>query len=76
MVDKAFESGPQLITRRGGETVVVISVHEYKKLTSPKTSLVEFFRESPLYGIDLDLERDNESYARECQQPGPKGPGM
>ncbi len=27
-------------------------------------TLVEFFRESPLYGSDIDLERDND-YGRE-----------
>jgi antitoxin Phd len=58
VVNNAFKYGPQCITRRGIETVVVISVHEYTKLTSPKTSLVEFFRQSPLYGIDLELKRD------------------
>ncbi len=66
VVDKAFKSGPQFITRRGIETVVVISVHEYKRLTSPKTGLVDFFRQSPLYGIDLDIERDK-GYAREFE---------
>ena len=27
----------------------------------PKTSLVEFFRESPLVGLDLDLERNKDT---------------
>ena len=53
-----FKFGPQCITRRGIETVVVFSVQEYKKLTSPTPGLVEFFRKSPLYGVDLDIERD------------------
>jgi prevent-host-death family protein len=64
VVDNAFKFGPQCITRRGIETVVVLSVQEYKKLTSPTTGLVEFFRKSPLYGVDLDIERDK-GHARE-----------
>lgn len=31
-----------------------------------KTNLLEFFRESPLVGVDLDLERD-QSYPRDVQ---------
>ncbi len=66
VVDNAFKSGPQFITRKGIETAVVLSVHEYKKLTNPETSLVEFFRKSPLYGLDFDLERKND-YPRDLE---------
>jgi len=66
VVDNASIFGPQCITRRGIETAVVLSMHEYRKLTSPTTGLVDFFRNSPFYGIDLDLERDKGS-AREVE---------
>jgi prevent-host-death family protein len=56
----ARERGPQHITRQGKEAVVMISEEQYEELVGkshqPK-SLVQFFRESPLTGIDLDLER-------------------
>jgi len=52
--------GPQRITRQGREGVVMISDEQYARLVGkshqPKT-LVQFFRESPLVGIELDLER-------------------
>lgn len=57
VVEKALNVGPQVVTRRGVEAVVVISVTEYKKLTQPKTSLVEFFKQSPFHGLDIDLAR-------------------
>ncbi len=57
VVKKAINSGPQVVTKRGVETVVVISVNEYRKLTKPKSSLVEFFRNSALQDVKLDLER-------------------
>lgn len=57
VVEKALSVGPQIVTRRGVETVVVMSMTEYRKLTRPKTSLVEFFRQSPFHGLDIDLER-------------------
>jgi len=61
MVKEAQETGPQVVTKRGIETVIVISMNDYKKLTKPKTNLVEFFRKSPLHGIDLDVKRSKES---------------
>ncbi|ETR70183.1 MAG: prevent-host-death family protein [Candidatus Magnetoglobus multicellularis str. Araruama] len=66
VVDNAFKYGPQFITKRGIETVVVISVSEYNKIITPKTSLVDFFRKSPLYGVELDIVRDK-SYEREFE---------
>ena len=58
VVEKALYSGPQVIARSGVATAVVLSIHDYEKLTTPQTGLVDFFRNSPLYGVDLDLERD------------------
>jgi prevent-host-death family protein len=64
VVDKAIQDGPQMVTRRGREAVVVISCDEYARLRKPELGLVEFFRSSPLAGVELDLERD-QSFARE-----------
>lgn len=62
VVQEALRSGPQIIIQPDGETVIVLSLYEYHKLAAPpKTDLVEFFRNSPLYGIELDLRRDKET---------------
>ncbi len=61
VVDKAIHQGPQIVTKRGVETVVIVSIGEYRKLTTPKTSLVDFFRSSPLRDLELDVERDKDS---------------
>ena len=61
VVQKAVEQGPQIITRRGIETAVIMSVEEYRRLTEPKTDIVDFFRKSPLKGIEIDLERDKDA---------------
>jgi prevent-host-death family protein len=53
VVDKALAEGPQVISRRGKEAVVVLAADEYARLTQPPTSLLEFFENSPLYGADL-----------------------
>jgi prevent-host-death family protein len=60
----ARTEGPQRITRQGKEAVVMISDEDYERLKAksrrPK-SLVQFFRESPLVGVELDLERDKDT---------------
>lgn len=61
VVEKALSAGPQMISRRGIDTVVVISIKDYKKLTRPEGTLVEFFAQSPLRGVKLDLERDRDT---------------
>ena len=59
----ARSEGPQLITRQGEKGVVMISEEQYDQLVGrshrPK-SLVQFFHESPLGGVELDLERAND----------------
>src|SRR5882762_4049498 len=60
----ARTEGPQLITRQGKEGVVMIPVEQFDKLmirTRQAKSLVQFFRESPLVGLELDLERDRDT---------------
>lgn len=61
VVDRAVKDGPQVITRRGTEAVVVVSVDDYRKLRKPETSLVEFLQQSPLVGSNLDLERSRDT---------------
>ena len=57
VVDKALHQGPQVITRRGAETAVILSMDDYRRMRQPETDLVEFMQTSPLAGVELDLER-------------------
>jgi prevent-host-death family protein len=60
----ARTEGPQLITRQGKEGVVMLPVEQFERLAvrarQPR-SLVQFFRESPLVGLELDFERDQDT---------------
>ena len=60
---RARDEGPQLITRQGKEGVVMISHEQFDQLVSrshqPK-SIIQFFRESPFVGVELNLERDRD----------------
>ncbi len=64
LVNKALKEGPQIITRRSEEVVVILSKGEYEKLKQAQPGLLEFFRRSPLVGVELDLDRDR-SYPRD-----------
>jgi prevent-host-death family protein len=57
----ARSEGPQRISRQGKESVVMVSQEQYERLVGkahqPK-NIVQFFRESPFVGVELDLDRD------------------
>ena len=58
VVEEAISQGPQVITRRGVEAVIVLSYAEYRKLLASRKKLSDFFRQSPLIGMDLNVRRD------------------
>jgi antitoxin Phd len=58
VAEEAVHYGPQIITKRGEDAVVVISRDDYDRLSSRGTSLVGFLRSSPLAGSGLVAERD------------------
>jgi prevent-host-death family protein len=58
VINHAIQEGPQEITRHGKRAVVVLSVDDYQSLQHQTTSLVDFFRTSPLKGLDLERKRD------------------
>src|SRR5690242_8645510 len=57
---RARAEGPQYVTRQGKEAVVIVPAEEFDRLIDrteqPKT-LVAFFAESPLAGVELNLKR-------------------
>jgi len=57
VVDHALTDGPQMVTRRGQEAVVVVSVKDYRRMLQSRTQLVDFFRKSPLAGLDIEFSR-------------------
>lgn len=61
---RARSEGPQRITKQGKECVVMVAEEQYNlllgKAHQPK-SLVQFFRDSPLVGLELDFEREKDT---------------
>jgi len=60
VVKRAVNIGPQTITLRGKPAAVVVSYEQFKKAKKPKTSLTQFLAASPLHGVDLDLQREDD----------------
>lgn len=60
LVDRAKAGIPQIITRRGKQEVVVVGIEDFKKISAREQDLVSFLRSSPLVGVDLQIERDDD----------------
>lgn len=57
VVERARESGPQVVTRHGRAAAVVVSIDEWEQKTRRAGSLADFFAASPLRESGIDLER-------------------
>jgi len=58
--------GPQIVSVRGKEEAVVLSKIDYDSLVGTKPNFIDFMNQSPLKGLDLNLERDR-SLGREIE---------
>jgi antitoxin Phd len=59
-VFRARSEGPQLVTRQGKEAVVILPAEEFERLSMRSRqpqSLVEFFADSPLAKVKINLKR-------------------
>jgi antitoxin Phd len=66
VVNEALLHGPQIITRHGQETAVLMSIADYKKKLSDGKSLINILRGFPK-DIELDLARDKSTKSRDLQ---------
>ena len=64
VVEAAASGGPQLNTKRGAATAVLISAADYRQLVGTQQKLSEFYRDSPLAGARLDIRRDTSGGGR------------
>ena len=64
LVEQAMRGEPQLVTKRGRDAVMVVSVEDYDKLSSRKSALDAL---APLRGFgDIEFERVQDT-AREVE---------
>jgi prevent-host-death family protein len=64
LVEKARDSGPQLITKNGRKAAVVVSTEEWDRRTRRAGSLAEFFAQSPLRGSGLKVRRRKDGFRK------------
>lgn len=57
VVREAVAGSPQTITKHGEEVAVVVSIDDYRRMSSPKVSFAEYLLRGPTTD-DLDIERD------------------
>lgn len=61
LVASAAKGEPQVITKNGTATAVIISYSEFERMRSRKESLSSLLLNSPLRGADIDLTRDKDT---------------
>lgn len=58
LVDEALAHGPQVVTRHGRKTVVVMAFEEHRRRSVRAKPLSRVFQDAPAGAADLKLERD------------------
>ncbi len=62
VIEKSITHGPQVVTKHGQNTAVIISYTDYQKFMKPARTLKELLQHSELAA--LDLERDKHASGR------------
>jgi prevent-host-death family protein len=57
VINGALSEGPETITRKGREAVVLVSAEEWNRKTKRKGNLAEFLEVSPLRGSGVRVQR-------------------
>lgn len=65
IIAAALDGEPQLITKNGVESAVLISYADYLKLTAKNESMVDFLLNSPLKNSEIDLSRSKADDTRQ-----------
>lgn len=64
LVEDALNKGPQYVTRRGRNAVVVISADKYSQLVSPKPDFRKFLLDCPKIDDDIIFDRQKDEPRR------------
>jgi antitoxin Phd len=60
LVDDAVRLGPQVITRRGRDEVVVLSTEHYERMARRPGRLIDVLRKAPRLPGGLEVQRDDD----------------
>ena len=59
LIERTLKEGPQLVTRRGEEAVVVVAAHDYRRLSGQMPKLMDCLLNAPR-GEELNVKRPSE----------------
>jgi prevent-host-death family protein len=60
VVDLSLKHGPQMVTRRGQEAVVILAAHDFRRLSGHTVNLLDCLLHAPR-GAELLTERSDEA---------------
>ena len=60
VIDRAQSNGPQVVTRSGRKSVVIVSAEEWERKTKRVGNLAEFFANSPLRNSGVRVKRSKD----------------
>lgn len=60
VINRAQSDGPQLITRKGKNAVMVVDAEDWERRIRRKGTLADFFAASPLRGSGIEIERSED----------------
>lgn len=66
VINEAIQHGPQIITKHGIETALLISIDDYKQISKKESKISKFFKSSPLCNVELDIQRSKD-YPRDIE---------
>jgi antitoxin Phd len=70
LVRRALDEGPQVVTRRGEEVVVVVPAEEFRRMSEQKPDFKEYLMSAP-EGLELIVpERPPNDFPREVDLTG------
>jgi len=70
VVDEAFHSGPQTVTRQGEPVVVVVAIETWRRVSGASPDFKAFLRAVPLDGLDFSRDGDDRPLRAGVAAPG------
>lgn len=64
LINSVLSHQIQIIELKNQQKVLLISMEDFEKTIKPKNTLVDFFKQSPLFDMPIELER-NKEFGRE-----------
>ena len=65
VVNQALSEGPQVVTKHGRDSVVILSIATYQQLVTSQPTLLELLNSAPFAGSGLEIQRNRHDFGRD-----------